>query len=624
MPVVSKYCDKCGIKIPIEDFEDGHALEYEQAYYCRNCKGSVAQISERQARAKGAGSSGVPKSSRAKISRGKTAGGNAGRVAPLPKRRRTGQAKTGAVQSPEGRKKVPAASRTSAAPTRSSRPGARNRSGRSSARAIPLTRKRGVSARRTAAQREAADAPVEEKAGFSRYVLFGGIGLAITLIVVTIILISRRGDEAGKGAPGAGEETAAVETADLRAEQKVLDDLKEYIGSYPDDIRVIGDLVAEAKVKIEDAGLLDELRSIWKEAESEAIRILTQRLEEVLQDAQDMADAEEYDRALMILREDTPGELRETVAWKKVEKLEATVMKYKKADDDLSYYEARAARLAGEGKIVEARGTIDAVDLAKYEGTPAHARLTALVETYQNAEWKDEDREAVMAHLQERFDKEEALILTYASPEEREYELALRKLEELRRTYGEAGFEDRIRGIEEKVKQAFKGDVMKVAARGGEPLIASNLLMWSFGMGGDSSAWKTDKRGGENILVAEVTGDGSTIHYKAFSWKDYMVEFEAKVILGDLFLGMRFGGGFGARAYGKIPIKGKSSSWTKFRFLVMGSNYYSVDPATGELTDLKVRQKGKAQDRGSIAFIIEGQGSVQIRRAKHWDMAIKR
>ncbi|MCZ6603093.1 MAG: hypothetical protein O6952_08805, partial [Planctomycetota bacterium] len=534
MPVVSKYCDKCGIKIPIDDFEDGFALEYEQAYYCRNCKGSVTQISERQARAKGAGSSGVPRAPRAKISRGKTpVGSGGGRVAPLSKRQRAVLGKTGAATAPEGRKKIPATRRASAAPTRSSRPG------RSSARTMPPTRKRGVSARRTPVQSEGADAPDEEKAGISRYALFGGIGVAITLIVVTIFLISRGGDDAGKGTPGAGGGTAAVEAADLRAEQKVLDDLKEYIGSYPDDLRVIGDLVSEAKVKIEDADLLDELRSIWKAAESDAIRILTQRLDEVIQNAQDMADAEEYDRAIMTLREDCPLELRETVAWKKVEKLLAIIERNRDADNYVSYYEARAARQAAEGKIVEARGTIDAMDLSRVEGTPAHARITALIETYQNAEWKDEDREAVMAHLQERFNKEEALILTYASPEEREYDLALSKLEELRLTYGEAGFEDRIRGIEEKVKQALEEDVRKVAARGGEPLIASNLLMWSFGMGGDSSAWKTEKRGGENILVAEVTGNGSTIHYKAFSWKDYMVEFEAKVILGDLFLGMR-------------------------------------------------------------------------------------
>ncbi len=44
MPVITRYCDKCGVKIPTEDIEDGKAVSYLYLAYCHNCRSDVDKI----------------------------------------------------------------------------------------------------------------------------------------------------------------------------------------------------------------------------------------------------------------------------------------------------------------------------------------------------------------------------------------------------------------------------------------------------------------------------------------------------------------------------------------------------------------------------------------------------
>ena len=39
MRVESRYCDDCGVKIPLDDLSDGSAVEVEESvFYCRECR----------------------------------------------------------------------------------------------------------------------------------------------------------------------------------------------------------------------------------------------------------------------------------------------------------------------------------------------------------------------------------------------------------------------------------------------------------------------------------------------------------------------------------------------------------------------------------------------------------
>ena len=659
MPVVSKYCDKCGIKIPVEDFEDGHALEYQQAYYCRNCKGSVVptpeppppppeppappperkvwkaprskrieKITGKKHEVPGDADGGAPRKSSAprKEAGGRTAAPPRKRAASespgpaAPGKRKAGEG--GKVAPPPGKavsgKQVPGAKgtpgmrRREAGRTGSERIASRKGTGRVASGTRRGVRKKGTAERRRPREEERVEEKAEERGSSRKFLLIGGIGSVLVIVVVLLFVALGRGGgetEGGTGTDGDGE-TGEAAPAASKVEQALLDEVKGFIGDFPEDVEGIEDEVSRARSQIKDPTLSEELERVWREARDDAYRILGQRTDEILQNVEDITEAEEYDLALKTLRDDVPREMRETA---RVLELQEKILRFKKADDEVRWSLSRASRLASQGKFVEAQGTLDAINLEEYRDTPIYGRIQAQIDAYRNAKWTEEDKSALSTRLEKSFEKLKARVKKYASPGQREYDLAVQILENAIREYEGTEFEGQVRAMIDKVQVAFKEDLLTLVGSKGEPLIGSNDMMWRM-RDGDQTAWKLKDR----IFKGEASSGGATIGYQDSRWRDYVIQFEAKVFLGDLALGMRIGYGSSGLDYAKIRLKEAGRSWQTFRFAVMGSKYYRMDPETGDLELIKVKHKGDPREKGAIAFIIEKKGSVQVRKATYW------
>lgn len=449
-----------------------------------------------------------------------------------------------------------------------------------------------------------ADSPPPGEAKRVRHYLIGAAAAVIVIIVAALILFPRGGGEAPGAAEGAEE---AVSDEDLESDRRVLKEMETYIRDHPENIYGIRREAARAERWIESETVRAELRAIAEEGEAAARGRLDARAREAIEKATGLVGSGEYDGAREALRA-MPEELRGSDLWKEADRIRERAEALRDREAAAEAAVARVTGLLEEGKYEEAAGALDGVDLEGLEETSLADRVRTLKERIAEEKVQAE----ADALKREAFEALQASAEEQIAPGVGEYEGAIEDVEKRLTEFEGTVYEEKARGLIERVRETFREEVRGIAATGGEPLIGTNLFYWKI-REGQTGKWELDKK--KKILKGRTMG-GALIGYQYDKWIDYLVDFEAKVFFGKLTLCVHIGlAEDGAAEYTAVPVKGTSRAWKTFRFLVRRGRIYEVDPETFEMREVSILHVGSSRDKGAIGFLIEGTADVEIRSA---------
>ena len=654
--VVAVYCDSCGVKIAPDALEGGQALQFEDSFYCRDCKADILPlIGKTPAKAK---PKSPAKTSRKKASADKTA------AAPVKRKRRRSASASGDEVSAASAKKP-------AAPKR------RRRSASSEAPAASDEKKAAPKRRRRSTSSEAAAAPKEKPSA--------GVPTAADEAALAYPTRKRRRATAAKpeeqeAAPKRRKAARAGTAAGSRrpqeqGERKSPAAPKPGAASRPKRTRrrsqesSTGDgeprTPRRAKTAADQKPLLIGLGVVGgilllaigafmmggdkgpkpltpaqiaqkKKAEAAAT---TQRRKKVLVATEEKAKRYGEDYVAMIdlwrsvteeLGGDYADQIKTTIAG-----LEQTMkIDAQTAFDRIS---SKADDLTADGKYVEA--------LAEWNTFPYTLRTTTV--------WLDKGKTAVQVLEKIAIAQSEAEPLLNRATElaaQGEYQRALgvlegfdtdhyadstwtQKMEELKRAYAggssdseqqaalEALAAERAAAIARKNQELAdkkRQDFARIAAMPWDNQ-GVDLLIWRLPEPRPKEAWTTEgdelrgKAPGANLEgmanVAAVAGVGDP------EWQDFVIEFEYKVISGSFHIGARSTPGAWAQLEPQIS---KDGSWHKYTFLAYGKDSTAFQEISS-LSPLRSKPiKFDAHDslQGGVAFVLPASAEVHFRNIR--------
>ena len=198
----------------------------------------------------------------------------------------------------------------------------------------------------------------------------------------------------------------------------------------------------------------------------------------------------------------------------------------------------------------------------------------------------------------------------------------IRNAQKARKEFDGDDLASKIEEIADWLKKDFDAFVIGLANQTGENVIGNNLFMWAI-RGGEQvieegkQTWRLPQ---DRNLLGD-TSTGSTIGIDDTRWRNYVVKFEARVELGNVYIGLRMVNSFGGEPpHARIPMKGADKKWKQFALVAWGMKFYEVDLGTNEVRPLSPKMVGEPQAAGGIGFIIDGAGTLKVRNMSKVDI----
>lgn len=523
MKVVSRYCDSCGIAIPATDIQDGTALKFEESYYCKDCKSEVEPLIEKNqgkpegrpgggaARGAGPAKPGItpklgagaarPGAARPGAGAGAPAAAGGGAKAAGPASRlgkgTPGAPRPGGVAAGAGGKRpVSSGDRAGARP--GAKPGAGAAAGRRPGRPADaaLDEEDGAEAR-AAPKKKGLPLPV-----------IGAVAGGVLLVggIVAFLVFGAKKD------PGASKKTENPQAVAQQNDARAIDETEKRVAAiaavdgvpdYPALLREWS--VAQRRIR---GGGEYAARAQQKLAElkDERDRAAEARATDLLARAEKLTAGGEYKAAVETLLS-FPVPLRGTNAWERVRKAIDDADQQGVAYDEAQPLLREAEKLAGERRLRDAIGVLDAYDRrGAGSADPARAKQASEID----------ELVARYEHLQTVWEQDEALrqIATKSLQAKQDYD--------------------------KKVKEKRDATLKQLESASWENQIGNDLFNWQRPSPQPPGSWKIVTEGATRMLVGESGGSAVFAGFASIIgtgkpvWRDMIIEFRYKLERGGM------------------------------------------------------------------------------------------
>ncbi|MBI4575622.1 MAG: hypothetical protein HY722_05090 [Planctomycetes bacterium] len=604
MAVIARYCDKCGVKIPQEDFEDGSAVALDEVYYCRHCKtGSAPGDGATGGQSTTPSGAGARKAGKALREAPRAPGRTPSRPA-MKSRGRRGGSKT-ADAAAEGEPSAEAEAKTPARRRKSSRQTILVLGGVVGLAAVVAVV--GVLSSISAAKKRVA---------------FAGEGL--DFYQARLDELEQEARAYGEGLTGS---SLGVVEAEFRAE--VLKARLAVLDGYQRenlDPRLAG---VEGAARDPLAARYQELTALRKAAAQTVEGALGAFREEVTGRTQRLLDAARtkakglaaegrFDEALAAWGE-VPESVRGDAAW--VRDVQPELQRLR----DLSGARAlvrrlleQAQRLAARGDYRGAVGVLEACPPPPPDlEVPEQAQMVARLAEFRAKSEQSDIQSTLEAQAEEAYT--ELMAQADSMAKENKFLDAIDLLgdPDFKKKYGSTPFMAKVKARVEELKERHAVyDRERWAKATWHECVGGDLLAWQL-QNPPRGAWTADAAAKKIVGKASPEASPTYCGYSSQQWGDFVVTVRFKLLSGSMRLGLRFLGQMERPgAYETMEVDLPASDFPagkehELTFKVVGKHVYRL---VGE-EEQEFPHTGDSS-RGAIGFLLGSGASVEIYSVK--------
>lgn len=602
MQVISRYCDTCGIKIHDGDFKRNLALQFEDKYYCKDCKDEVLDIIEHSKKKKEDRRKKKERAAREREEEGgeerkkkkKKDSGPEERIERKKRRRRREKDREKEIPGDLGKDR------------KKSREGSSKGSEKELATLVTSSKKSKTRTTMPVVDKDLSLPEPGKAISTKSLMAIGGALLGITLLCFLLLF--------SKGSPSAKIVKTGKKGTSGGAQKKWVQEVQQYAKEHPTNYLEILKRWEVLQRAVEDRDLKEEVNREYYRWSNQFYKIQLNSFEKYL-------EKRKYREALLVYfqySDEFPlGSDKKQELFQRLKALERSLFQLG-AEKIAPRLIAKARDLAEQNHYQQAIGTLMAFDKQAYSDSTWKDKIDEALQKYQtevaqksSSAQAEKEAEAKYTELMKEVDE----LVQNGS-----YGKAVKLLREFdpqyRKKY-ESQIRDKIREIAKKQNEEFE---KKLAEVEWEVLLGdnqSNLLNWTFGFAKtgfsiSGGVMKVDNTGTRPILRA--TGQ--------VNWKDYLVEYEVRPIKGQTIFMVRYnqqnrGGRMDIR-YTFLRAAGAPSGWHKVQWLIQGQSYVFRIWDGGSWGEWKRTApiEQRPAPSGAIGFLATKGSSFEVRKMR--------